>query len=111
MTVLDVYTDDMRTVSMDNATSQAQSNGRYRKRTELRGLLPRWLVWSAPKGRHDCGDHEWYRSDASVDRCYHCVVGVRQHETIDASASLVSELERSAAAGSKAANDALSSIR
>jgi hypothetical protein len=31
------------------------------------------------KGSHDCGDHEWYRADEEVERCYHCVVGVRPY--------------------------------
>jgi hypothetical protein len=30
-----------------------------------------------PKGRKDCGQHEWYACDEATDRCYHCVVGVR----------------------------------
>lgn len=25
-----------------------------------------------PKGRRDCGAHEWYRADEQTWRCYHC---------------------------------------
>lgn len=52
--------------------------GRYRLRTELRGVLPGFLAPLVPKGP-DCGDHEWYRSDERTDRCYHCFAGVRPH--------------------------------
>lgn len=51
---------------------------RYRIRTELRGMLRRLGVL-VPKGRRDCGNHEWYRSSDEIDRCYHCDVGVRPH--------------------------------
>jgi hypothetical protein len=26
----------------------------------------------AGKGKSDCGDHEWYKSDDLVQHCYHC---------------------------------------
>jgi len=48
---------------------------KYRWRTRLRGRLP----WSppvyllVPKGRKDCGDHEWYNSDNRLESCLHCV--------------------------------------
>lgn len=54
----------------------AMSSGRYRLRTRLRGSLPSWLLWVSPKGRGDCGDHEWYRAEAGTWRCYHCETGV-----------------------------------
>lgn len=47
-------------------------SGRYRLRTWLRGPLPVALVGLVPKGHHDCGSHEWYRSDEGMWRCYHC---------------------------------------
>jgi hypothetical protein len=53
--------------------------GRYRVRTWLRGRLPEPLFRLFPKGQHDCGDHEWYRSTEDLDRCYHCEVGVKLH--------------------------------
>lgn len=48
---------------------------RYRIRTRLRGSAPGPLARFVPKGGHDCGDHEWYRSDEHTWRCYHCEVG------------------------------------
>lgn len=50
--------------------------GRYRWRTWLRGVLPYGLALRIPKGRADCGAHEWYRSDEHTWCCYHCEVGV-----------------------------------
>ncbi len=52
------------------------TRGRYRWRTRLRGVLPYGLALRIPKGRVDCGAHEWYRSDERTWRCYHCEVGV-----------------------------------
>ncbi len=49
--------------------------GKYRIRTRLRGRLPRPLLWLAPKGRGDCGGHEWYRAEGEIWRCYHCETG------------------------------------
>jgi hypothetical protein len=39
--------------------------------------LPWFLVnlGVAGKGRGDCGAHEFYNADGSVERCYHCAVG------------------------------------
>jgi hypothetical protein len=54
--------------------------GRYRIRTWLRGRLPGPVTWLAPKGRGDCGHHEWYCSDERTWRCYHCEAGVT-HES------------------------------
>ena len=48
------------------------SDGRYRARTWLRGRLPAALADRVPKGRRDCGAHEWYRADEQAWRCYHC---------------------------------------
>ncbi len=47
-------------------------SGRYRWRTTLRTRLPYALMFLAPKGRRDCGDHEWYLADSVSDHCYHC---------------------------------------
>jgi hypothetical protein len=52
--------------------------GKYRFRTWMRGHLPNALLWLAPKGMKDCGNHEWYRHDAMSAACYHCVVGWRR---------------------------------
>jgi len=46
--------------------------GKYRFRTRIRGHLPRWLEWIAPKGRRDCWDHEWYLASERIWHCYHC---------------------------------------
>jgi hypothetical protein len=51
------------------------AKGKYRWRTKLRRRLPSGVLWLAPKGRTDCGLHEWYRHDDHVARCYHCDVG------------------------------------
>ncbi len=50
--------------------------GRYRLRTWLRGRLPLALAGRVPKGRRDCGAHEWYSADERRWRCYHCEPGV-----------------------------------
>ena len=47
-------------------------HSRYRLRTWLRARLPAGLAILAPKGRHDCGAHEWYRADQTTWLCYHC---------------------------------------
>ena len=49
--------------------------GRYRWRTRLRGWLPYALAMRVTKGRGDCGNHDWYRSEGELFRCYHCEVG------------------------------------
>jgi hypothetical protein len=56
---------------------EPRSRGRYRWRTALRSRLPFVLIRLVPKGRHDCGNHEWYRSQLDFDRCYHCQLGLR----------------------------------
>ena len=53
--------------------------GRYRRRTRIRRHLP-WVLIELgmfPKGRRDCGSHEWYVEDEQTERCYHCRVGSR----------------------------------
>lgn len=57
-----------------------QRLGKYRLRTWLRGTLPGPLSDLFPRGTRDCGAHEWYRSDESTWRCYHCEVGLT-HES------------------------------
>ena len=52
------------------------ASGRYRWRTRVRRHVP-WLLVNlgvAGKGKHDCGDHEWYKHDDVTVRCYHCEV-------------------------------------
>jgi hypothetical protein len=53
---------------------RAWTPGRYRWRTRLRGALPLRppLYMLIPKGRKDCGNHEWYKATAEADNCYHC---------------------------------------
>jgi hypothetical protein len=50
---------------------------KYRTRTKIRQHLPFVLIGLLPKGKKDCGDHEWYRSADDIYLCYHCVVGIR----------------------------------
>lgn len=52
-------------------------SARYRARTVWRTRLPYVLAALVPKGRRDCGAHEWYLSEGTTWRCYHCVVGVK----------------------------------
>jgi len=46
----------------------------------MRRNAPGFMTGLFPKGRHDCGAHEWYNHDDVVDRCYHCLEGVRQRD-------------------------------
>lgn len=55
----------------------AMTRPKYRARTWIRIHLPHVLSDRIPKGRYDCGAHDWYNADDVVERCYHCVVGVR----------------------------------
>ncbi len=48
---------------------------RYRWRTRLRRLAPQALIFLFPKGRSDCGAHDFYRARGNVWRCYHCRPG------------------------------------
>jgi hypothetical protein len=50
----------------------SMTGGRYRLRGWLRAHLPAQLSKLVPKGRHDCGAHEWYRADERTWRCYYC---------------------------------------
>lgn len=50
------------------------SERRYRWRTRLRRMVPGPIAVLVPKGRRDCGHHDWYNQDDRVDRCYHCVI-------------------------------------
>ncbi len=38
-----------------------------------------------PKGRGDCGNHEWYKSTDAEDHCYHCAAGFRIPSRFDRS--------------------------
>jgi hypothetical protein len=55
------------------------ATGKYRLRTWVRAHAPYFIADRIPKGRKDCGNHEWYRSDEYTDHCYHCEVGIREH--------------------------------
>ncbi len=46
-------------------------SGKYRYRTALREGLPESVAALIPKGRHNCGDHEWYKAEEQTWRCYH----------------------------------------
>lgn len=46
---------------------------RYRWRTRMRRHMPWAFNRFVPKGKRDCGDHEWYNADDSIERCYHCI--------------------------------------
>lgn len=102
------YTRDMA------ATAQQPSagRGRYRFRTWLRGHAPGPLWRLFPKGRADCGAHEWYRSAEALDRCYHCEVGERPAARLPGvgSATQVVALRAAADAGVEAAQAALDRV-
>jgi hypothetical protein len=49
---------------------------RYRLRTWVRIHTPYVLSDRIPKGARDCGAHEWYLSEGTTWRCYHCVPGI-----------------------------------
>jgi hypothetical protein len=55
------------------------NRGKYRYRTALREYLPEHVASWIPKGREDCGEHEWYTADEETWRCYHCEVGLTHH--------------------------------
>lgn len=54
--------------------------GRYRWRTAARLWFPATASRLFPKGLRDCGNHEWYNDDGLVERCYHCLAGLRLFE-------------------------------
>lgn len=73
---------------------------RYRWRTTLRSNLPPPLWRLVPKGRKDCGEHEWYKSTEDWDACYHCEAGGRPHALIEGGVSQgTEELMREAGLG------------
>lgn len=98
-----------------NATTRRSpgetSRGRYRVRTWIRGVLPWRLPTLMPKGRHDCGAHEFYNHDDKIDLCYHCVVGERPHVAAPLGPEAQTMLERSATVGSAAAGRILADRR
>jgi hypothetical protein len=57
-------------------------SGRYRLRSKIRRNLPWFLIdlGVAGKGKHDCGDHEFYKATDEFELCYHCDVGTRPHD-------------------------------
>jgi len=69
---------------------------KYRNRTRLRENLPELLAAVVPKGRHDCGDHEWYKAEEKTWRCYHCVPGVTHEVPWDEQEIAARQLEAGA---------------
>jgi hypothetical protein len=57
---------------------------RYRWRGWLRTYLPMPLASRIRLGARDCGQHEWRHWDESTDVCWHCIVGERPRQPIDA---------------------------
>lgn len=49
-----------------------RSPGRYRWRTRARLGLPRWFAILLPRGKKDCGSHEFYTDRRGIVRCFHC---------------------------------------
>lgn len=77
-----------------SAMRKMREAGKYRWRTRLRSRLPYALLWLAPKGLKDCGNHEWYREDDRLALCYHCEAGERSlapGERVGPSAAPVAE--------------------
>lgn len=54
--------------------------GKYRTRTWLRRHLPWTLAARIPKGKRDCGAHDWYWAGGDAWECYRCRIGV-MHES------------------------------
>jgi hypothetical protein len=50
--------------------------GKYRRLTAARMKAPAVLGRLFPKGREDCGDHEWQLVEPGTWQCVHCVPGV-----------------------------------
>ena len=78
---------------MRRTIESGMRDGRYRTRTALRGVLPGWLSWLAPKGIGDCEDHERYLSTASKWRCYHCEAGIAHESPFSPAEQLQVEVE------------------
>lgn len=38
------------------------------------------ITWLFPKGTHDCGNHDWYRSKGNLFHCYHCEAGTLESD-------------------------------
>lgn len=57
---------------------EEMKQGRYRWRTTARMKAPSFLGWAFPKGRSDCGDHEWYLAEPGTWECVHCSEGRTQ---------------------------------
>jgi hypothetical protein len=89
--------------------------GRYRLRTWLRGHTPERLLalglFAKPVG--PCGAHEWYRSTATTDRCYHCKAGERPAQPLsgEGNPTQIAALERAAEAGVDVARRELERLR
>jgi hypothetical protein len=66
-------------VAHDGEVGSENARGRYRWRTRVRRVLRLRLGWLSPKGKADCGDHEWYNHDGVTERCYHCSAGKRPY--------------------------------
>lgn len=103
------YTRHMATTTRRSQTARA--SGRFRWRTQLRGLLPERLGVVVPKGASDCGAHEFYNHDGVTDRCYHCSVGERPHQSVPLDREEREILVRAAVAGSSTARDVLAERR
>jgi hypothetical protein len=67
--------------------------GKYRYRTMLREHVPGLIAARIPKGKNDCGDHEWYLDEPRTWRCYHCEVGVSHELPWDPQEVLARHLE------------------
>lgn len=67
-------------VAVGVALFRSRRRPKHRWRTAWRTRLPLFLVEVVPKGRTDCGAHEWYLSEGTTWRCYHCAVGVKTEE-------------------------------
>lgn len=66
---------------------------RYRRRTQLRGVLPAFMAARIPKGAHDCGEHEFYLAAGDLWRCYHCEPGLSVRDPYDEKERLEQERE------------------
>ena len=94
-----------------DSPEKASPRGRYFVRTWICGVLPGRLTTLVPKGRQDCGAHEFYNHDDAIDLCYHCVGGERPHALAPLGREAQTMLERSARVGSAAAGRILADRR